>query len=502
MAFNFCTKILELAVGSGLVCAEGELWREHRRFTVGVMRALGMRSGAARAALYERIHHTAKQTALDLGSPDGVQVVDPSSELLHSLGNTMNILIFGVAYEKNDPEWRRLLFLLDEGAKLIGVMGALNFLPWLRFLPKYREMISFIKVNQVKSHAIYQRIIDNFIAEKKLDTEDEVKEIRHFVDAYIQEVWSRGAGMEGSFTTQQLHHVAADLFGAGTETTVTSLRWLLLDLAAHQHVQDEVYEEILEFASSDGSLDLAELQSLVYTQATLLESQRMHPVVTLGVPHGATQDLDIEGFHIAKGTMLIPLLAEVHNDPNQWKDPDHFEPRRFINPSDKQIIRHAAFLPFQTGRRVCPGEDFARLVLLLYVTQILLRYRLVLPKDYHENACPVKSGQIKTTNNFEASNEKAFMVKEGHQNQFEYDADISMRNEELNPQPNPSEDNVVGSSVPQSGESVTCRCVETNFFCSQPEETKKMLEDDPFADPVSGFTTAPRPYKLVFITRN
>ena len=40
------------------------------------------------------------------------------------------------------------------------------------------------------------------------------------------------ADESGLFTREQLNYVAADMFGAGTETTTTTLRWLLLDLAA------------------------------------------------------------------------------------------------------------------------------------------------------------------------------------------------------------------------------------------------------------------------------
>jgi cytochrome P450 len=47
--------------------------------------------------------------------------------------------------------------------------------------------------------------------------------------------------------------------------------------------------------------------------------------------------------------MLIPLLAEVHKDEVHWTNPEQFLPERFIDHDDLQIIRHAAFMPFQTG---------------------------------------------------------------------------------------------------------------------------------------------------------
>ena len=47
--------------------------------------------------------------------------------------------------------------------------------------------------------------------------------------------------------------------------------------------------------------------------------------------------------------MLIPLLAEVHMDPQEWDDPHHYRPERFIDVNTGKIIRHNSFMPFQVG---------------------------------------------------------------------------------------------------------------------------------------------------------
>lgn len=52
---------------------------------------------------------------------------------MHHVGNTMNQLIFGLTYQEDDGTWRWLRHLLEEGTKLVGVAGPLNFLPCLRY---------------------------------------------------------------------------------------------------------------------------------------------------------------------------------------------------------------------------------------------------------------------------------------------------------------------------------------------------------------------------------
>ena len=46
------------------------------------------------------------------------------------------------------------------------------------------------------------------------------------------------------FSDEQLHHLIADLFGAGLDTTLTTLKWALLYLATYQDTQDMVRQEI------------------------------------------------------------------------------------------------------------------------------------------------------------------------------------------------------------------------------------------------------------------
>ena len=46
----------------------------------------------------------------------------------------MNQLIFGMRYSREDALWQRLQHLRDEGIKMIGVCGIVNFLPIVRWL--------------------------------------------------------------------------------------------------------------------------------------------------------------------------------------------------------------------------------------------------------------------------------------------------------------------------------------------------------------------------------
>ena len=57
----------------------------------------------------------------------------------------MNQAIFCRRYSRHDPQWRFLQMISKEGARRLGQLSPVNFLPFLRFLPSFRRDFQFIK---------------------------------------------------------------------------------------------------------------------------------------------------------------------------------------------------------------------------------------------------------------------------------------------------------------------------------------------------------------------
>jgi hypothetical protein len=64
--------------------------------------------------------------------------------------------------------------LRDEGVKLMGVCGAVNFLPWLRFWPPTAAKIRWILAGQHRTHQEYERIIRQGLQTSKVFTEGQI----------------------------------------------------------------------------------------------------------------------------------------------------------------------------------------------------------------------------------------------------------------------------------------------------------------------------------------
>ncbi|XP_012282355.1 cytochrome P450 306a1 [Orussus abietinus] len=354
--------------GYGLICAEGKLWREQRRFVTSCLKNFGMvKLGPKRDKMEEKILEAVSEAIVKLRERSGDTGVDPFCTLHHCVGNLMNKLVFGKVYDEEDGVWRWLQHLQEEGVKHIGVSGPLNFLPFLRFLPYFGRTMESLVDGKLKTHEIYKRMIQEH--QKNPIEED------NFLAAFAREMQARHEiGDPGSFTEPQYLHLLADLFGAGTDTSLTTIRWILLFVAAYPQEQDKVQEE-MDSVLSGKDLTLEDRSQLPRLEATIAEAQRLRSVVPLGIPHGTIEDTKIDEYDIPKGTMVVPLQWAIHMDPRIWPDPVEFRPQRFLA-EDGSLSKPEAFLPFQSGKRMCVGDELARMLLFLFAGKILQSFKV------------------------------------------------------------------------------------------------------------------------------
>lgn len=79
----------------------------------------------------------------------------------------------------------------------------------------------------------------------------------------------------------------ADLFGAGVDTTLTTISWFLLFVADNEKVQDKIRLEFEANLTSMPTLD--NYEKLPYLRACIAETQRIRSVVPVGIPHGTSK---------------------------------------------------------------------------------------------------------------------------------------------------------------------------------------------------------------------
>lgn len=174
-------------------------------------------------------------------------------------------------------------------------------------------------------------------------------------------------------TDQQLRDEAMTLFLAGHETTALALTYTLWLLGRHPDIQDRIRAEVGR-AAGDGPITVAHLQRLTFTEWVALEGMRLYPpAYTIG--RQAVEACEIGGYRLPAGATTLSNQWVVHRDSRWWDDPLSFRPDRWANNLQKRLPKFAYF-PFGGGPRVCIGNTFAMIELVLVLAALLRRWRV------------------------------------------------------------------------------------------------------------------------------
>lgn len=169
---------------------------------------------------------------------------------------------------------------------------------------------------------------------------------------------------------------------AGSDTTSTTMTWILAMLMKNPHALKRAQEEIDHHVGRDKSVEARDIKNLTYLQAIFKETLRLYPPGPLLVPHEAGEDCYIRGYFVPKGKRVFANVWKLHRDPSLWSEPETFSPERFINDNGELYEGHNfEYLPFGSGRRACPGSTFAIQVSLMTLARLLQGFDLEVPID-------------------------------------------------------------------------------------------------------------------------
>ncbi|KAK8775505.1 cytochrome P450 20A1-like [Amblyomma americanum] len=158
---------------------------------------------------------------------------------------------------------------------------------------------------------------------------------------------------------------------------VSAMTWLLYFLATHPELQDTIAKEVKQTLDKADGLTRERISSVKSLQNAIKETLR---TATIEPWAARCQDVDIEiaGHIIPKKTPVIQALGVVLHEEEKWKVPQRFDASRFEGAPQDQL----AFCPFGfAGKRQCPGQDLALLVMGVFLATLCPKLKLQLVPD-------------------------------------------------------------------------------------------------------------------------
>ncbi|WOG81997.1 hypothetical protein DCAR_0101156 [Daucus carota subsp. sativus] len=233
-----------------------------------------------------------------------------------------------------------------------------------------------------RMYAMFDSIISNRRSGKSVHQD--------FLESLIQKHTKNDSGedQDDKLTDKQLKDNILTLLVAGHDTTTAALTWLIKFLAENPDVLERLrkeHMEILDNRKTGSSLTWSEVTNMPYTTKVISETLRMATILPW-YSRKAAQDFQINGCDIKKGWAVNLDVVSIHHDPENFRDPEKFDPSRFDSP-----IKPFSYLGFGSGPRMCPGINLAKLELCIFVHHLVCRYKwTALEKDDSVHATLVR----------------------------------------------------------------------------------------------------------------
>lgn len=347
-------RVLSPGLHDGLLTAEGNTWRTQRRaiapiFTPRIVHTFAASMAGNAEKLAERWDHIRPGRVVDVQK-------DMHRVTLDILGDT----IFSTGLE-HDPE--ELLSAMSRFFAAVGQLDPADLLDFPDWVPRISQMRSrsSIRFFETAVNAIIDRR-KALIASGEPAPEDLLTLLLKASDP------ETGSGL----SVDDVRANVITFIGAGHETTANALTWSLFLLSLSPEWRKRLAAEADR--SLDGPVETA-LDRLVETRAVIEEAMRLYPPVA-SLSREALGPDDLCGRRIRKGALIIVSPYVLHRHKLLWRDPDSFDPSRFL-PGARDKIDRFAYLPFGVGPRVCIGAAFSLQEAAIVLATLMRRFELL-----------------------------------------------------------------------------------------------------------------------------
>lgn len=170
---------------------------------------------------------------------------------------------------------------------------------------------------------------------------------------------------------------------AGHDTIAGCMTFASMLLGVYPEHQERILEEIEATVGDSTEFTYDEINRMDFLNRFVKETMRLYPPVQY-ISRELAEDVQWDNELFPKGTTCQIHLYDVMHDPACFKDPQKFDPDRFL-PENSVGRNSFAYIPFSGGIRPCIGQKTAYVEIKVIIAKLVKNFRIVShmkEKDY------------------------------------------------------------------------------------------------------------------------
>ena len=347
---DYSYRALQDLFGNGLLLSHGDSWKYHRRL---------MQSAFNRDRFTAYAETIVTETDLMLENWRSGETRDVHQEISCLTAKTIVKAMFGVDATETAEE---ITQAVDKVMQQYSYQATTLYL-----LPTWLPTGSNRQGNRAKKRL--NEIVGDIVEQRRQQTQDDVLSI--MLNARDEE------GKQ--LSNKELRDEVMTLLLAGYDTTANVLTWTLMLLAQNPETEAKIAAEVASVVA-ERSPTIDDIPQLPYTEMVLKESMRLYPPAWI-LGRELIRDCNIGGYDFSRGTVIYFSQWAVHRSVRFYRDPEQFNPERWMNNLEQRLPR-CAYFPFGAGARICIGKAFSMMEATLMLTRTIQKFRLTLVSEH------------------------------------------------------------------------------------------------------------------------